>query len=724
MNHKNRFITDDIPSPYNFVPLSDTIVEADWAKDVSHDLPFKDGVSCEIGLKIETKSPIYIRNGGNWNSDDRLDAASPMQDSFQSRIGPNGQDVCIIPGTSLKGTIRNVLEIASFGKMNKIADNRYSIRDLYYSKYTSKMTSKEGAVIHTTVNTGWLECKNNKWAITPCEHARVECLDLKNFHGGNPNIGAKQSAVKKYEKWKGTSLNIDFSFEPGPHTHSCGKMQYTKATNLKTGTQGTIVFTGQASVRGKDRNGNLVGKHMEFVFHTSGKQCEFVEHLRNDFEFIHSNERNEPNEEWAYWKDELRNGEQVPVFYLKDKLGHIESMGLAMMYRLPYKNSIADTVRHTSMEHFYRQGEKIKYDMADVLFGNILDSDRALKGRVHFSHLRETEESKQKRGKVDIQRTVLGSPKPTFYPNYIKQKANSQNKVSQYLTYMDDSAEVSGWKRYPVESREVTYQPIPRTSNGNENLEVASMFKPLPSGSIFTGKIRVHNLIPVELGALLWALKWGNNDHCRHQVGMGKALGQGAISIEIDNDKLNSIHDCPESIQFYIRKFEEFMTSKVPGWKDSEQLRELLTMADISKKSKNGLECPILSTTHPNQNDFASIKHKDAKKSLGKYSRHIEEIKIFTNEEIKEKEWINEKRKSLKSNPVIERILSLKNPELKAFINEISSDSIDDAEAFIAAYPILYSGAQKEVRKAFKKGKGGLFKQLLLIQEITGKLIQ
>ena len=36
-----------INAPYNFVPLSDTVVIPEWGDKVSHDLPFRDGISAE-----------------------------------------------------------------------------------------------------------------------------------------------------------------------------------------------------------------------------------------------------------------------------------------------------------------------------------------------------------------------------------------------------------------------------------------------------------------------------------------------------------------------------------------------------------------------------------------------------------------------------------------------------------------------------------------------------
>jgi len=51
---------DKINAPYNFVPLSKVIVIPEWAEQVSHDIPFKDGLSGEIGFTLTAHSPLLV----------------------------------------------------------------------------------------------------------------------------------------------------------------------------------------------------------------------------------------------------------------------------------------------------------------------------------------------------------------------------------------------------------------------------------------------------------------------------------------------------------------------------------------------------------------------------------------------------------------------------------------------------------------------------------------
>ena len=113
-----------ITAPYNFVPLNDKIFYPPWASDATlkniHDVPFEDGESGVIELEITTKSPTFIKDGKN-----------PSE--FCHFINENGGKEYYIPATSIKGMIRNVLEIMSFGKI-RIDESKHkkylSVRDM------------------------------------------------------------------------------------------------------------------------------------------------------------------------------------------------------------------------------------------------------------------------------------------------------------------------------------------------------------------------------------------------------------------------------------------------------------------------------------------------------------------------------------------------------------------------------------------------------------------
>ena len=52
-----------IKAPYNFVPFNKTTVTPHWANEISHDLPFQDGLSGEIEITLTAESPIFVKDG-------------------------------------------------------------------------------------------------------------------------------------------------------------------------------------------------------------------------------------------------------------------------------------------------------------------------------------------------------------------------------------------------------------------------------------------------------------------------------------------------------------------------------------------------------------------------------------------------------------------------------------------------------------------------------------
>lgn len=52
-----------IKAPFNFVPVSENVFFPGWASKISQDVPFEDGESGCIELKITAETPLFIRNG-------------------------------------------------------------------------------------------------------------------------------------------------------------------------------------------------------------------------------------------------------------------------------------------------------------------------------------------------------------------------------------------------------------------------------------------------------------------------------------------------------------------------------------------------------------------------------------------------------------------------------------------------------------------------------------
>lgn len=146
-------MTKNIKAPFNFIPISNQVYIPSWGDKVSQDIPLKDSLSGNIKLEITAQTPIFVSSGRD--SDNTLS-------EFTNYIDGNGKKHYYVPGTSIKGMIRNVLEIMSFGKMNNIQDDRYAIRDIKNDKVYTIIKEQEN------IKCGWLYKNNGKIYIENC----------------------------------------------------------------------------------------------------------------------------------------------------------------------------------------------------------------------------------------------------------------------------------------------------------------------------------------------------------------------------------------------------------------------------------------------------------------------------------------------------------------------------------------------------------------------------
>jgi CRISPR-associated protein (TIGR03986 family) len=555
-----------VKSVYNFVPApkEDEVFKPDWADKVSHDIPFEDGESGEIELEITAKTPIFIRNGHT-----KKDAKNNTKRYQEfSNVVRNGKKEYFIPGSSLKGMFRNVLEIMSLSRMKQISDNRYSFRDLTRnSLYMKSYKSND-------VKGGWLmQDEQDNWRIEECEeiafinHKELEKKGIP-FRDLFLNKQPKEKIAEyKYKLVDDKLLDAKFSTYV---KELFGNVTRQMARYDDEGRKGTLVFTGQSSKRKeyKDKNGNLKasGKIHEFVFFNAKNPniLHIGKKMQKDFKFTYlDHDKQNISKDWRFWKNKLEKGERIPVFFTKNETNEVKHFGLSYMYKLPYEHSIQETLPYSE----YNLKRK---DMAELIFGSINNEDSSLKGRVYVSHAF----SRNAVEDDDLEKEILASPKASYYPYYLNQPKNARGYF--YYTYMDDDAVLKGYKRYPIQ------QMIRREKYDDKQLKndnVFSEFKPLKEGTSFICKVRFHNLKKAEIGALVSSITFhGNEGKSFHNIGGAKPFGYGKLSIS--RVKLKNLKF---DIDDYLSSYEDLMGGE--EWLNSTFLIELLAMAQYSNDS-------------------------------------------------------------------------------------------------------------------------------------------
>jgi len=610
-----------ITSPYNFVPLNKKVVYPHWAKLISHDVPFENSLSGTIELKITANTPIFVKDGIS-----AREAEKYKVDKIQNKpFLPNKfEDKYFIPGTSIKGMIANVLEIISFGGIKDRVDNkRYSFRDLKLEKdYLEHF--KPGKI-----KCGWLK-KNaeNKYTIVNCGipfrigHDKIDKGFGTNFvsyfsekGAFNANKDDEKAAKFKYDKSAGKHFHL-YSFDIENENYNNWKLLNFDTTGK---IKGKVVFTGQPGKRVLSRNGKWEGHFYEFVFpETENKQLLKVDDsVVDDFLFAYfDHDKNQWSEDWKHWRKVLKNGEEIPVFFSEEN-GKVKHFGLSYLYKLPYNYSVHDSILKTQGNNSANE-----LDFASCLFGysrKIDDKLHNLKGRVHVGHAFALENTAIL---LDEEKYVLGTPKASYYPNYIIQNPDSSGKITgNYLTFMHDKAEISGYKRYPVRSK------IAGT-NFQDNMDrVATRFKPLDKGATFKCAISYHNLRAEELGALISAITFHNTKDQFHSLGMGKPFGFGRITVDISN--LNS-YLTP------LKAFEAYMKYSIDGWETTNQIKELLvtsTLHDNQQEIDKVLKYQTLT-------EFVNAKRRNNMWALLPYSKIVKQTNF------KFESWSSEKERN------------------------------------------------------------------------------
>jgi CRISPR-associated protein (TIGR03986 family) len=448
-------------------------------------------------------------------------------------------------------------------------------------------------------------------------------------------------------------------------------LRYTKCGPPQLGatiTSGTLVITGKASPdmpRGTDaqnedtkRNNHSASnaprgsKHSEFVFHTPSRVAvdssdqstcpELPSDVIRDFFAIHdpdTGEKAEPNPNWAFWKAYFEKGEPVPVFYLEEGK-KVVAIGTAQMFKLAMKLSTHDLLNNSAFEHTSKKEDAAldpswgDWDLPSLIFGATSGSEESyfeknLKRRASFDFAVQVGEARQDTNGFSA---TLLSPKPSYYPIYLRQRdrfinnspvSTHRNENTQYVyaTYNEMIARAGPYEKFP-ELSGVKIWPsvglIQQPNNGEANVQ--TKLKPLGIGAEFKCAVRITNLRKFELGALLWALTLGDSNGTErrvHKLGGGKPLGLGSVSIAkleatlVANDGSDVDLKTKELIDHFVEKMTEFTKAaradEGVGWYDTPQVKALMRVS-TTKATENSEYRYMRLSLQPPVNDFQDNK--------------------------------------------------------------------------------------------------------------------
>lgn len=592
-------------APYNFVELPEKVVEAE-------DLPSGDRYHLDrhtgrIECVLTTESPIYTRCG--WSPDDFAEhgekSFQELPDVIQNKranffINPKTRQATI-PGSSIRGMLRTLVEIVSFGKIDRVSEQQHFFfravaadrDDPLKEEYKKYLQPKK-------VKAGYLVERPDGWFIRPA-------MSVEDF----PFVWVKEDKLRSLSGFIPMSNLSDY--RPRYFVNISFQDIYTKNTRRFAGKvsgncteykyQGVVVTSGNMLEGGS--NAADLKRQNHCIIREPNSKAELIaiseDAIRDYCSALTPFQKQEPP--FDQHKGVLKNGRCI--FYCQPQSEQpITLFGQSPNFRIPFShqdNGKASTARDfipNSLKD-YKDKSAIT-DVAEAIFGfvrrdkqpEIIEQSRASRVFVSDGMLNQNQKEQVRISQEqDAKPILLSSPKPTTFQHYLVQDSANKIKLKHYASNPPNDTKpaktvIRGHKLYWHKPTQIE---VPDDASDTQT----SLIKPIDSGTKFTFTIQFENLSNVELGALLWLLSLtsnksqtletgkSNETYC-FSLGMGKPLGMGAVKVDYDlhiSDRTSRYSHLFDGNQWeiaasitnlqqekeYIQAFEKFMLDEKTG---------------------------------------------------------------------------------------------------------------------------------------------------------------
>ncbi len=533
-------------APYNFIPLPEKVVTVD-------DIPPQDvyaGYTGYIECLLTTESPLYTRAGMSpeifraWGDKPFHELPEEVKDERAQFFSVDGQ--CpVIPGSTLRGMIRSLVEIVGYGKVQWVTSEQLIYRAVGDPSslgiwYREQMLGKNKAAPPTThldypsprLKGGYLKKTPNGWAIQPVSEHNGESFVHVEYNNVRSITGESRGTQRVYDVFvEPASRGSQNRGQRGPGDLILDIAITTRVT-ARHGSHsappgmvpGTLIESGHMGGRHE--------KHWHCVIFEPDPSAKWVP-ISDEMWQIYQEDRDLTRGLGTGTRKLLSDGD--PLFYLLDVAGELVFFGPTKMFRLPYPNSPLDLLP----PDLRKESER---DLAEAIFGYtksdaIPVKDRACAGRVIITDARsEPAAQAEWTAQHPITPKILGSPKPTSFQHYLtQQEPDDKSQLDHYASPPPHKTTIRGhklyWHRGNVNLNDIQeFDQEALTDHPKQYTRI----KPVRSKVAFKFHIHFENLRDFELGALLWALTLpGEADkQYRHKLGMGKPLGMGSAHLQ------------------------------------------------------------------------------------------------------------------------------------------------------------------------------------------------
>ncbi|MCQ5209281.1 TIGR03986 family CRISPR-associated RAMP protein [Megasphaera massiliensis] len=481
---------------YNFIPFTRTVLASPldaMRTDFRGYIQSQETYSGTLALELSNETSLFI--GGDQKNDEELFFA------------PDGKPR--IPGSTLRGMVRNLFKIITAGTMRR--DEDFTDRHLYFrcimapngmpqlkelnAYYEQRMVSDE---INPETNRPKKNARpaflyrlerEGAYYMAPCDMKFVPINELGYIRKSEVRWSIPEKKAYIVTGKQKDKKNVRYLFAPRWEDAEFVPDKILQDYRDDTRRKGVNLLEDRGSSK---QQTPLRGKSAK----------DFAE--RDDIDFI------------------------VPCFYTKNEDGEITSFGHGRSYRIPYEQSIGDRLPAVL------QTDPDIVDFADAVFGRKED----WAGRVSF-------EDACLKGPANLEsagwvKPLLGA-NPTSYQLYL-----TQNDWPPTHWDSDASVELRGYKMYWHKNIGGNdWKAKPEQQNAN----ITKKIQPLSPGNSFSSAIHFRNLTAVELGALLkvFHLQQDDKEDIVYKLGMGKSLGMGSVriksSLHLDSDRYGNLFD-------------------------------------------------------------------------------------------------------------------------------------------------------------------------------------
>lgn len=590
-------------APYNFIDLPEEVLQAPldkWRNEIlsgeeeqlrnalGRYLKEEGKLGGHIEMSITTLAPVFI---GEKNKTFTMGG------------------VPIIPGSTIRGMVKNLVKIATHGAMRPGED--FYDRHLYYrcimapntapqwqkdlhEMYAGQMT--DGGKWKT--QSGFLIKTKDGWFVCPLKEGRQ----------------AERMLIRQYERESGDTI------EPGIKDVRVawkGRDAYAisgkSKGNLYESKEAYSAFLDQIALETNPKRAEEMKKKIgkQFVLKYSLGDADWEQRIPvfDDVVKEYENDKSRRGVELLrlFSKDEPKGGaiagkrlrqvcpeapsdiEQIsPCCYLPDgKSGDVCAFGHGHFFRVIYPFSIGDAVPEAM--------KTLAIDFADAIFGAMRDGKPLWASRVFFEDGRLDGQSKWEKKAHAL---PLMEPNPTSFQLYLCQTdkehlvnwGNQNARIRGYKLYWHQQG--AKWEAPPKMEKEDMKKPLEK--------QMTREITPLSAGNTFTARLRFQRLSKEELGALLSVFRLSGGKSLSCKLGRGKAIGLGSVDIQatlfltqtegyaklFGNDGWNTAEKETDATE-YIEAFRRYAQGKGCEGKLRHTANQLAKMLDWENATRN-----------------------------------------------------------------------------------------------------------------------------------------